>query len=132
MAKKKKSNSYKAYTKHQSRNLRSRKIDESKTSKTVYNRYNKSWSKNPNRSDIRHIDTKKHKARNITEVRNFISGVIPSKKTPKFKSFITVKKPMANKQKQLQRVANTRYSNVKISKRKKKGTPNDYKISIKR
>lgn len=124
--------SYKALARHKKRPKASRKKDESRTSKIVYNDYTEAWSKHPERSDVKGIDTKKKKAKSIKEVRQFISGVIPVKKVPKSKSLISVTKPLANKQKQLQRVSNVRFSNVKIRKRKKKNTPNDYRISIRK
>ena len=120
-AKRKKSGLYtKAIRIHERRPASSRKRDESRSSKTVRKTYNRNWHKYPNKSDISGIDTKKHKAKSINEVISFLKGNYPEiTKIRNTKSLITANIPrISSKQQVLQRSANIRYSNVKISKRK--------------
>ena len=131
MNKKKAYSYYTALRIHKKRNLRSRKIDESKTSKIVNKNLNRNWKKNPSKSDISGIDTKKTKAKTSIEVINFLKGVYPEvSKIPKANNILGLFKPITNKRDKLQKIANIRYGNVKITKRKKKNTPNHYRISI--
>ena len=131
MNKKKAYSYYMALGIHKKRNLRSRKIDESKTSKIVNKNLNRNWKKYPSKSDISGIDTKKHKAKTSIEVINFLKGVYPEVSTiPKTRNVLELSKPLKNKRNKLQTISNIRYSNVKITKRKKKNTPNHYRISI--
>jgi len=120
----------KSLAREKRRSKRSRAIDESKTSKIVHRDYRISWSKNPNKSDVLGIDTKKAKAKTHNEVITYIKSVIPNTKK-EGKSLISVSKSMLNKQKRIQELVNIRYGNIKIKKRKKKNTPNDYRITFK-
>lgn len=118
---------------HEKRSIKSRKIDESKNAKIIRKNLNKNWKKNPSKSDILGIDTKKSKAKNSNEVIRFLKGIYPEVSTiPKTKNVLRLKKPLRDKRNKLQRITNIRYGNVKITKRKKKNTPNDYRITIRR
>lgn len=124
-----------AINKHNSRSTRAKRIDESKTSKKVYDVAPNSWFKNPANSDVRNIDTKKHKAKSINEVIGFLKGTSKFNKKsfakPNVKTRTLVK---LNKQerKNILQLSNIRYNNVSLSKRKKKNTPNQYWIKIKK
>lgn len=127
---------YKAYKRHQFRKSASKKRDESKTAKKVYSNYNKNWSKYPNRSDIKGIDTKKAKAKSKAEVFRWIKSNIPSLKSVDFKGnrlFVNYqgKGNRIAKRNKLQTIANVRYSNVCVKPRKKRNSK-ELMISIKK
>lgn len=133
MNRKKAHKDYKAIKRHESRSKRSKSIDESKTAKIVHKGFNKKWNKNPSKSDVRNVDTKKRKAKSVNEVLRFIKGVYPeANKVSKTKSIINFNKPIKDKRNKLERVANTRFANVRIKKRKLKNSKNQYRILLKK
>ena len=131
MAKKKKYSIYHATEFHEKRPKRSKGADESRTAKNTKNYPTKAWYDDPNKSDIRNIDTKKSKAKNIKEVIRFLKGVkdIPDKNikfTSQKKAIITYHYSVNV----LRKAINVRYNNVRVFKRVKKGRTHDFWISV--
>lgn len=125
----------KAIVKEQKRPKKSRAIDESKTAKVVHKYPVKSWFKNPATSDIENIDTKKHKAQHINEVIGFLKGTNRFNKHNFTNTNVTTRrlvKITKQDRKALLKTARIRFSNVSLQKRKKKKTPNQYWVKIKR
>lgn len=127
---------YDAMKRHNARSKRSRAIDESKTSKNTYNVAPNSWFKNPASSDVRNIDTKKIRAKSITEVIGFLKGTNRFNKKEFDKKIGINTRALThltkNERKALMSIARVRFSNVSLQKRKAKNTPNQYYVKIKK
>ena len=134
LVKKKKYSIYHAVEHHEKRSNRSKGADESKTAKKTRNYPTKDWYKNPDRSDVVNIDTKKAKAKNVGQAIGFLQSVtrtsVPKKnvkQTSNKKAIITHPKASV---KTLQKTVNVHFNNVKVYKRKKRGRPKDFWISV--
>ena len=127
---KKKYSVYGAVQFHEKRPTRSRRADESRTSKNVKKLPTKKWYEDPSTSDVLGVDTKKYKAKSAKEVFRHLQAIryMPDKDikyTTTKRAILNYRKGSANV---LQKAINVRYNNVKISKRKNK--ENDYWISV--
>jgi len=130
---------------HEKRSLRSRRADESRTAKKTSKTLTKEWIKDPARSDIVNVDTKKHKAKDIIEPSHWLmssfektgSGDLLTIKDFEFsedkKRAILTILPRGNKKSTVNKLLsmlNIRYNNVNVRVRNKKGKPNDFWISV--
>ena len=146
IAKKKKNyHFFQAKERHESRTKRSRKSDESRTAKKTTQKITEGWMKNPAGSDIVGIDTKKHKAKNMSEPSQWLISSfkkVGRDKQLKKKDFIftldnrrailtvSPRGHKATTKKTLQALLDIRYNNVQVRSRKKKGRPDDFWISV--
>jgi len=136
----------KAKRRHNRRPAKSRKADESRTSKKKSIEITKSWMKDPTRSDIVGIDTKKLKAKNIMEVNRFLSTVYrkPKKvllektdfivKEDKRRSIVTIR-PRGHKkttESNIRNLLEMRFNNVTVRSRKTKKPNDDFWLSIRK
>jgi len=134
MTNKKGSSLYKATEFHEKRSKRSRGVDESKTAKDTKSRPTKAWYDDPSTSDVYGIDSKKAKAKSVKQAIDFLQSIQQThvskeniEKVSKKKAIITHPKITVRT---LQKAVNVRFNNVKIYKRKKKGKPKDFWVSV--
>ncbi len=134
MASKKKYSMYGASEFHEKRSKRSKGVDESKTAKNTTKQPTSAWYKDPAKSDILGIDSKKAKAKNVKQVINFLKSINATHITDKDIEYNSEKKAIVTYPKKsvntIQKAINVRYNNVRVYKRNKQGRSKDFWISV--
>lgn len=128
---------------HRRRSKKARRMDESKTSKNLYNTPNVTWASNPGSSDIWGIDSKKRKAKDINEVKLYLTSMYrkPGGGIIKKKQFrdINNKKTLlhlkdvsdsGNTREYIKTLLEIRYNNIQIRRVSSKKSNKDFWITV--